>query len=188
MLYYCKTPEGNLGDDLNPWLWSRLAPEVCDDRISALFVGIGTILSHRVAAEPLKMVFGAGWGGGQRPKIDDKWRFYRVRGPLTAAELKLDPALALTDPAVLVRRVPLPASRKCYPVAFMAHHQSMSKADWPALCARVVFSMASTPVSAWTGCWEKFRPRNCYSPKRCTVRLWLMPCACPGFDTPVRPI
>jgi succinoglycan biosynthesis protein ExoV len=139
MLYYCKTPQGNLGDDLNPWLWSRLAPEVCDDRISALFVGIGTIISHRVAAEPLKMVFGAGWGGGRRPKIDDKWRFYCVRGPLTAAELRLDPALALADPAILVRRVLLPASRKCYPVSFMPHHQSMPKADWLALCARVGF-------------------------------------------------
>jgi succinoglycan biosynthesis protein ExoV len=139
MLYYCKTPMGNLGDDLNPWLWSRLAPEVCDDRASALFVGIGTILSHRMPAEPLKFVFGAGWGGGRRPKIDRKWMIYCVRGPLTAAGLKLDPALAIADPAILVRRVPRAAAKKCYPISFMPHHQSMPLADWKALCAQVGF-------------------------------------------------
>ncbi len=60
MLYYCKTPKGNFGDDLNLWLWPRLAPEVCDEQDSTLFVGIGTILSHHIPAKPVKMVFGAG--------------------------------------------------------------------------------------------------------------------------------
>jgi len=55
---------------------------------------------------------------------------------LTAAKLKLDPALALTDPAVLVRSVPLPAAKKIFPVSFMPHHRSMLQADWPALCGQ----------------------------------------------------
>jgi succinoglycan biosynthesis protein ExoV len=95
MLYYCKTPQGNFGDDLNPSLWPRLAPEVCDPQGPALFVGIGTILSHKVPREPLEIVFGSGWGGGPLPKIDGKWTIYCVRGPITAATLGLDPALAL---------------------------------------------------------------------------------------------
>jgi succinoglycan biosynthesis protein ExoV len=137
MLYYCKTPEGNFGDDLNLWLWPRLAPEVCEDIRGVLFVGIGTILSHRMPREPLKVVFGAGWGGARLPKIDDRWIFYCVRGPLTAAALRLEPDLALVDPAILVRAfTPRPAAKE-YPVAFMPHHQSMAKADWPALCARI---------------------------------------------------
>ncbi len=136
MLYYCKTPQGNFGDELNLWLWPRLAPEVCDKNDPTLFVGIGTILSRRIPTEPFKIIFGAGWGGGRVPRTDARWRFYCVRGPRTAAGLNLDPSLALADPAILVRQVPIKAARKCYPVALMPHHQSMPKADWPALCRR----------------------------------------------------
>jgi succinoglycan biosynthesis protein ExoV len=136
MLYYCRTEEGNFGDELNPWLWSRLAPEVCDERASALFVGIGTILGHRIPAEPLKMVFGAGCGYTRPPVIDGRWKFFAVRGPLTAARLGLDPSTAVTDSAVLVRSTHLPAPKKRYAVSFMPHHKSLAHADWAALCAR----------------------------------------------------
>jgi succinoglycan biosynthesis protein ExoV len=140
MLYYCKTPKGNFGDDLNLWLWPRLAPEACDEQDSTLFVGIGTILSHHIPAKPVKMVFGAGcWKTGPLPKIDDRWKFYCVRGPLTAARLNLDPALALVDPAILARRFLNHPSRPKYPVSFMPHLQSMPHADWEELCARIGF-------------------------------------------------
>jgi succinoglycan biosynthesis protein ExoV len=140
MLYYCKTPDGNFGDDLNLWLWPRLAPEVCDEQDSTLFVGIGTILGHHIPRKPVKMVFGAGCGKpGPLPKIDDRWKIYCVRGPLTAARLGLDPALALVDPAILVRRFLDHPSRPKYPVSFMPHLQSMPHADWEELCARIGF-------------------------------------------------
>ena len=140
MLYYCKTPKGNFGDDLNLWLWPRLAPEVCDEQDSTLFVGIGTILGHHIPPKPVKVVFGAGCGkSGPLPKIDDRWKIYCVRGPLTAARLNLDPALALVDPAILVRRFLNHPSRPKYPVSFMPHLQSMPHADWEALCARIGF-------------------------------------------------
>jgi succinoglycan biosynthesis protein ExoV len=140
MLYYCKTPKGNFGDDLNLWLWPRLAPEVCDEQDSTLFVGIGTILGHHIPPKPVKVVFGAGCGKlGPLPKIDDRWKIYCVRGPLTAARLGLDPALALVDPAILVRRFLNHPSRPKYPVSFMPHLQSMPHADWEALCARIGF-------------------------------------------------
>ena len=88
MLYYCKIASGNFGDDLNPWLWSRLAPEVCQVENKTLFVGIGTILTCRIPVEPIKMVFGSGcWGHGPLPRLDDRWKVYCVRGPLTAAPL-----------------------------------------------------------------------------------------------------
>ena len=140
MLYYCKTTNGNFGDDLNLWLWPRLAPEVCDERDSTLFVGIGTILSHHIPTQPVKMVFGAGcWKTGPLPKIDGRWQFFCVRGPLTAARLKLNPGLALVDPAILVRRFSNRPAGSKYPVSFMPHLQSMPHADWEALCARIGF-------------------------------------------------
>lgn len=136
MLYYCKTPEGNFGDDLNPWLWSRLAPEVCDESDPRLFIGIGTILSHRIPSEGIKIVLGAGCGYSKPPVLDSKWRIYAVRGPLTAARLKLDSNLALTDPAMLVRKFPNPSGAKTFPISFMPHHQSMLNANWVNLCSR----------------------------------------------------
>jgi len=140
MLYYCKTPKGNFGDDLNLWLWPRLAPEVCDEQDSTLFVGIGTILNHKIPRKPATVVFGAGcWKTGPLPKIDDRWKIYCVRGPLTAARLNLDPGLALVDPAILVRRFSNRPVGSKYPVSFMPHLQSMPHADWEALCARIGF-------------------------------------------------
>lgn len=136
MLYYFRVAHGNFGDALNPWLWQRLAPEVCDSDPARRFLAIGTILSRRVPAEPVKVVFGSGSSGGPPPLIDDQWFIYGVRGPLTAARLKLDPALALTDPAILVRRIHFPAQKKIHPVSFMPHHQSTGEADWGNLCAR----------------------------------------------------
>lgn len=136
MLYYCRTEEGNFGDDLNPWLWPRLAPEVCDAQAPALFIGIGTLLSCKVPLSPVKMVFGAGCGYKAPPRIDDRWKVFAVRGPLTAARLGLDPALAVTDSAVLVRTTRPAPREKRYPVSFMPHHKSLGQADWAALCAR----------------------------------------------------
>src|SRR5215475_13530307 len=105
MLYYCKPRQGNFGDDLNPWLWSRLAPEVCQPESGPLFLGIGTLLSQKVPKSPLKIVFGSGCGAGPSPRIDEQWFFYAVRGPLTVEKLKLDARqLALGDPAILIRR------------------------------------------------------------------------------------
>ena len=47
-LYYYKSPKGNFGDDLNPWLWNRLRPELFSENSDILFVGIGTLINHRL--------------------------------------------------------------------------------------------------------------------------------------------
>src|SRR2546429_1124331 len=110
MLHYSNywvLDHGNFGDDLNPWLWSRLAPEGCEQSDPAVFFGIGTILSRSAPPVPNKVVFGSGCGTGLGPKLDNRWFFYAVRGPLTAAKLGLDAALALGDPSILARRTEL---------------------------------------------------------------------------------
>jgi len=139
MLYYSnyfKLAYGNFGDDLNPWLWSRLAPEVCEQSEPALFLGIGTILSRSVPSEPIKVVFGSGCGSNAAPDIDQRWFIYGVRGPLSAAKLHLEPELSLGDPAILVRRIRLPSYKKRFPVSFMPHHQSVIEAGWDDLSRR----------------------------------------------------
>ncbi|MGD0745772.1 MAG: polysaccharide pyruvyl transferase family protein [Verrucomicrobiota bacterium] len=133
---------------MNPWLWSRLAPEVCDAKDPTLFLAIGTILSPRVPAEPRKVVFGSGCGQNRVPVLDHKWSIYGVRGPRTAAMLGLEPSLVLTDPAILVRRIPLPPQEKRFRFSLMLHHQSSFEADWAGICrsAGVHFIDPRVPV------------------------------------------
>src|SRR4051794_17394139 len=95
-LYYYKDPIGNFGDDLNPWLWPRLISNIFDVNNEIIFLGIGTLLNQkvdrRVAASAFKVVFGSGVGyrKGKLPLIDNRWKFYCVRGPLSAYALSLD--------------------------------------------------------------------------------------------------
>jgi succinoglycan biosynthesis protein ExoV len=136
-LYYYQDKAGNFGDDLNPYLWYSLAPELFDQDDASILVGIGTLINDRVPVAPRKLVFGSGVGYNSPPLLDDKWQFYCVRGPLSAAQLGLDRSLALTDPAVLITQIvpPQPVVRTGM-VSFMAHHASMGNADWKGLCAK----------------------------------------------------
>ena len=134
-IYYYKTEPGNFGDDLNPWMWPKLLPKVfsgsvlytppkrpivnCSDTI---FLGMGTILNERIPKNPVKVVFGTGAGGNKPPKIDTKWHIYCVRGPISAKILGIDPALGISDPAVLLRTLDLPTASKVHKFSFMPNH------------------------------------------------------------------
>ena len=134
-LYYYKDAAGNFGDDLNPWLWYSLAPELFKDDPSALLLGIGTLINSRVPALPRKLVFGSGVGYNKAPIINADWKFYCVRGPLSARALGLDTSLALTDPAVLVPQlIPSKPVERTAMVSFMPHHGSLGFADWKSIC------------------------------------------------------
>ncbi|WP_312513445.1 polysaccharide pyruvyl transferase family protein [Massilia sp.] len=133
-LYYYKHPTGNFGDDLNPWIWETLAPELFDEDASQLFVGIGTLINDKVPAQPQKLVFGSGVGYNGAATIDARWKFYGVRGPRSAQVLNLDPSLVLSDPAVLLTQVAGPAPAPTGKVVFMPHHGSLGNADWRPVC------------------------------------------------------
>ncbi len=132
MLYYCDTE--NFGDDLNHWLWGRLAPELLDERTDQVLVGIGTILGPGIPAEPRKFVFGSGWSGGKKPLIGKNWAIYGVRGPLTAEGLGLKPETVVSDPALLVRRCLDHKHDHGGPIGFMPHHRSVPPVDWDQRC------------------------------------------------------
>lgn len=135
-LWYYREPEGNFGDDLNPWLWERLLPDAFDERDDVLFVGIGTLLNTRVPAAPQKVVFGSGVGYGDPPTLDHRWKIHCVRGPRSAAALSLPPEAAVTDGAALIASLMRPACDR-RGVGFMPHHESASLFDWKQLCRRV---------------------------------------------------
>ncbi|MGF1481142.1 MAG: polysaccharide pyruvyl transferase family protein [Cyanophyceae cyanobacterium] len=125
----------NFGDQLNPWLWERLIPDVLDDDASTAFVGIGTLLNHllpqRVPQARQLAIFSTGLGYEQLPKLDQSWKIYCVRGPLTTRKLGVSEELAITDGAALVRRLFTPTAPKIHQYAFMPHAKSARTAESP---------------------------------------------------------
>lgn len=131
LFYY---PFNNFGDKLNPLIWDALIPDLLDDDDGTVLVGIGTLINSNAPTQPNKVVFGSGAGYVSPAQIDEKWKFYCVRGPRTAEILGLDPRLAITDPALLLTEVVTGPVTPNGEVCFMPHHVSMCYADWKAIC------------------------------------------------------
>lgn len=92
----------NAGDAANGALWPKLMGlEFARSSSNALF-GIGSILSPHFDRFERKFVVGAAARGFGNVPGSGGWRFFAVRGPLTAAAFGLDRSLAITDPGVLV--------------------------------------------------------------------------------------
>lgn len=133
-LYYFKDPEGNFGDDLNPWLFGQLFTELLDDNDKELLVGVGTLLNHRIPAAEKVTVFGSGHGYGQLPAVNENWTFICVRGPRTAKVLNLPAETAITDAAMLTPLFFNQALEKRYQTSYMPHCHSARLGDWQYLC------------------------------------------------------
>ena len=136
-LYYYHDAVGNFGDDLNPWLWRQLFPKPLETYFddATLFIAIGSLLNHKIPEQPpKKIIFGSGYGYGDPPIVTDHWRFFCVRGPLTAQLLGLEKRLAICDSAILSRAVIAPSPSSANPVAFMPHHLTAKYDDWQSVC------------------------------------------------------
>ena len=132
-LFYYKG--NNFGDKLNPLIWNAMVPGLIDEDETKILVGIGTLINSNVPAQPQKLVFGSGAGYMSPATIDDKWKFYCVRGPRTADVLGLDRQLAITDPALLLNQIYTSPVTPSGEVCFMPHHVSADYADWKGICA-----------------------------------------------------
>jgi len=117
----------NFGDELNPFLWKRLLGDIFDENGKKIFIGIGSLLNDKLESEFLstseKIVFGTGVGYGSRPlRIDDTYKIYCVRGPLSAKALGINEELAITDGALLIRKLfDRSASKKLNRFGYMPH-------------------------------------------------------------------
>ena len=132
MRYYAyRGEEPNFGDELNHFLMPRLLGDMVDGRDDPLVLGIGSILFDHHPAHVTKLVLGAGYGGyTAKPVIDERWKFYAVRGPRTAEALGLDRRLVAADLAVLIHRHRPPVTGKTHKRSFIPHFQSLYRADW----------------------------------------------------------
>jgi succinoglycan biosynthesis protein ExoV len=135
-LYYYRGSQPNFGDELSSWLMPRVFPDLLDDDPETIFLGIGSILYDFFPKTAHKIVFGSGYGGYTRPpEIDDNWRIYGVRGPLTAKALNLPPAAVAGDAAILVNRHRPRSAGDGGAVSFMPHYDSLARGHWQRTCA-----------------------------------------------------
>jgi succinoglycan biosynthesis protein ExoV len=124
-LHYYQDPHGiiNFGDDLNPWIWSKLLPEGFLNRDQDhLLVGIGTLLNDNLPKASKVSVFGSGVGYGTRPpNVTPDWHIYGLRGPLSAKALGVDEKYAITDGAYLLKGIITDTPGKKYGASYMPH-------------------------------------------------------------------
>ncbi len=128
----------NFGDELNGWLWPQLLPGILEEESDCLFLGIGTYLtSEWIPRGKQIVVFGSGAGYGPMPQVDQSWSIYCVRGPLTAQAMGLSRETAITDPALLVKKMYSTTGEKNYRVSYMPHHVSDKQAHhyWQSICS-----------------------------------------------------
>ncbi|MDY6783321.1 MAG: polysaccharide pyruvyl transferase family protein [Cyanobacteriota bacterium] len=149
-LYYCKYPEGrqNFGDALNPWLWEKMLPGVLDDDPHSAFVGIGTLINdalpRRTSKAKTRVIFssGAGYGKGM-PTLDESYKIYCLRGPISAQKLGVSDDLAVTDGALLLRKaIDLTPVPKKYKYSYIPHYDFAGD-GWQKACALLGFGYIS---------------------------------------------
>ncbi len=147
-LFYYKRRDGfsNFGDELNNWLWPQLLPEFFDEDETTTFLGIGTLLNQllpqRIPQAQRLIIFSTGVGYEKPLKtLDKNWKLYCVRGKLSAKKLGLSPDLAITDGAILTRRLYQPSQQKNYRFTYMPHihHATFAGEIWQNICKQIGF-------------------------------------------------
>ncbi len=141
-LYYHRDAKGNVGDDLNPWLWEQVLPGFFsgvmphdpqsrenDQYSGPIFIGIGTLLNEHIPNKNCKAVFGTGTGYGKTKPLQNA-RVYALRGPLTAKKLGLPEQLAITDSAILVHRLVTQKPAISHKWGFIPHCSTIRQGNW----------------------------------------------------------
>ncbi len=123
----------NFGDELNDVLWPEYFGPFLRDDGNTVFAAIGTVLSPALGKDGHVIVFGSGCGYDPLPDLGANWRFYFVRGPLSAKLLGLDQRLGITDPAILLadKRPKVEPGRT---VSFIPHWETSLTPLWREAC------------------------------------------------------
>jgi len=154
-LLYFSADIGNLGDDLNPWLWPRvLGDELFDDSQSTCFLGIGSILNpasklfKEAEAYPRKVIFGSGVRSDKETlTFDDSWQVFYLRGP-KSREMVVSPASAyITDAAYFLLLTQeyekLRETPKQHKIGYVPYFRSMDKLNWESICDTLGWKLIS---------------------------------------------
>lgn len=104
-------PTSNFGDCLNDWIWPYFLPNWREMLPHCMLVGIGSLLNHRLPRDETKVILGSGFGHGEFPEVDERYRFVWVRGPRTSDLIQRRCGISvpwISDPALLLAKVARP--------------------------------------------------------------------------------
>ncbi|UOK41193.1 MULTISPECIES: polysaccharide pyruvyl transferase family protein [Flavobacterium] len=145
-LIYYSCDRGNIGDELNVWLWPKIfGDKILEEGDDTAFLGIGSILLENsdyieeASKYSKKVVFGTGVRSvSERIEMDNSWYVSFLRGPFSSLRLKQSTSDYITDGAYYValldkyetyRNTP-----KKYKISVIPYYRSMDKMDWKKLC------------------------------------------------------
>lgn len=129
-LFYYKSKNGNVGDDLNAWLWPRIFGDLKDYRDITL-VGIGSILDNRIESiKGEKIIFGTGIRDFLFEIQDqDSTKIKFVRGPISSKAL--GGVKFITDSAYCLKLVePNLDYTKKYRVSYVPYFEHADYFNW----------------------------------------------------------
>jgi len=133
--FYYKAKGGNVGDDLNHWLWPKVFGDLLDEDSSHLLIGIGTILNHKVPVAKKYTVLSSGYGYGTKPRLQvGEWEFLALRGPSTQSAMNAENVRCLLDGAYLMPSYYQPTISKTVSVAYIPHVDSIIIGCWQEVC------------------------------------------------------
>lgn len=137
---------GNVGDDLNDWLWPKIFGEqFLTNQPDTAFLGIGSILIRdsdfvkQANTFSRKIIFGTGVRSiNEFIELDESWDLYFLRGPFGSLKLKNDPSNFISDGAYFIMLLDeyqqyLKTPKK-YPISFIPYFQSIDIIDWKKIC------------------------------------------------------
>jgi len=144
LIHYRKSVP-NFGDDLNVDLWPALVPDLFAEPDDGRgFVGIGTIIGMNVGDIARLDIFSSGAGYDPVSNWADKHvTVHCVRGPMTAKLLGVDPALAVTDGAILTPLAPAfpDTASSGGGTLVIPHFETLGFPGWPETCAQAGFAL-----------------------------------------------
>lgn len=137
---------------MNAHIWEALLPEGFFDDTEPTFLGIGTLINEHLE-EKEYWVLGSGFGYGSHPRPGTRLRIFALRGPGSAQALDVPDALAVTDGALLLRRVwpqflaPRPKTcRYAYMPHFSQHLVYGDVLEWCCRRAGITYLSPCDPV------------------------------------------
>jgi succinoglycan biosynthesis protein ExoV len=127
-------PLGNVGDDINEYIWPHYIKNVDDDNEN-LIVGIGSLLNHHIPEAKKYTIISSGIGYGKLPKINDSWTFLAVRGEHSKKAFDLPDDVVLLDGAYLLKDCyERPNVKITHKFGYIPHVASLDYGDWEKVC------------------------------------------------------
>lgn len=127
-------PQGNIGDDINEYIWPHYLSS--SDRDSEdLIIGIGTLLNFHIPEARKYTVISSGIGYGNLPEIDENWTFLAVRGAYSKKSFNLSDDVVMLDGAYLLKDCyQKPDVHIAHKVGYIPHVESLNYGDWGKVC------------------------------------------------------